>query len=77
MIPSRLEEEDYDDSDSDSGSLCHGFDTFCQSQRRLTLSYQTKVEVPDDFQLSSEDLSDDLLTDVSNGQKYMNRRTTV
>ena len=41
MIPSRLEEEDYDDSDSDSGSLCHDFDMFCQSQRRLTLSYQT------------------------------------
>ena len=76
MISPRFEEEDCDDYDSASGSHCHDFDMFCQSQRRLTLSYQSKVEVPDDFQLSSDDLSDDL-SDVSNSQKYMNRRTTV
>ena len=66
MISPRFEEEDCDDYDSASGSHCHDFDMFCQSQRRLTLSYQTKVEIPDDFQLSSDDLSDDL-SDVSNG----------
>ena len=75
MISPRFEEEDCDDYDSASGSHCHDFDMFCQSQRRLTLSYQT-VEVPDDFQLSSNDLSDDL-SNVPNGQKYVNRRTTV
>ena len=68
MIPSRLEEEDYDDSDSDSGPLCHDFDMFCQSQRRL--------EVPDDFQLCSDDLSDDLY-DASNRCFYIDRRATV
>jgi len=74
MIPSRLKEEDYDDSDSDGGSHCD-FDMFCQSQRRLTFSYQ-QVEVPDDFQLSSDDLSSDL-SDVSNLCFDMTRRTTV
>ena len=76
MMPSRFEKEDCDDSDSDGGSHCHDFDMFCQSQRRLTLSYQTKVEVPNDFQLSSNDISDDL-SDVSNGRKYIDRRATV
>ena len=76
MIPSRFDTDKEDYCDSDDGSHCHDFDMFCQSQRRLTLSYQSKVEVPDDFQLSSDDLSDDL-SDVSNSQKYMNRRTTV
>ena len=77
MMPSRFEKEDCDDSDSDGGSHCHDFDMFCQSQRRLTFSYhQTKVEAPDDFQLCSDALSDDL-SDVSNGRTYVNRRTTV
>jgi len=70
MIPSRLEEEDYDDSDSDDGSDVYGWAGY---QRRLTLSYQ-QVEVPDDFQLSSDDLSDDL-PDVSNGREYVKRCT--
>ena len=74
MILSRFDtdkEEDDDDSDSDNEFNCHweGY------QRRNTLAYHTKVEVPDDFQLISDALSDDL-SNASNDQ-YMNRRTTV
>jgi len=73
MIPSRFDtdkEEDYDDSDD--GFNCHDWEGY---QRRNTLAFHTKVEVPDDFELISDALSDDL-SNASNDQ-YMNRRTTV